>query len=215
MRRPAWRHRWQQGLLALAGCLAVPVSAQGIYTCTDAQGRRITSDRPIPECLDREQRELNPSGSERRRIPPTPTENERAALEQQQRKEAEERNRAQEERRKERALVLRYPHKAAHDHERAQALAQADEVVALIEKRILELQAQRKALGLEMEFYAKNPASAPLSLRRKVAENQAALDDQERALAAQNAEKSRIQARFDVEYELLQRLWDANRRATP
>lgn len=213
---PTWWHCRHRGLvLALAGGLVVPVGAQGIYTCTDAQGRRISSDRPIAECLDREQRELNPSGSERRRIPPTPTENERAALEQQQRKEAEERNRAQEERRKERALVLRYPHKAAHDQERALAMAQAEEVVALIEKRILELHAQRKALAQDMAFYAKSPANAPLPLRRKVAENQAALEDQERALAAQNAEKARIQARFDVEFEVLQRLWEANRRVAP
>ena len=43
--------------------LAVPAQAeqslvQGIYTCTDAKGRKLTSDRPIPECHDREQRVL-------------------------------------------------------------------------------------------------------------------------------------------------------------
>ncbi|OYX12745.1 MAG: DUF4124 domain-containing protein, partial [Acidovorax sp. 32-64-7] len=27
-----------------------------IYTCVDRQGRRLTADRPIAECLDREQR---------------------------------------------------------------------------------------------------------------------------------------------------------------
>lgn len=218
MSRQGWQS-WRLGSLAvvlgavLGAVPSAPVSAQSIYTCTDAQGRRITSDRPIAECLDREQRELNPSGSERRRIPPVLSENERAALEQRQRRETEERNRLLEERRKERALVLRYPNKAAHDQERAQAIAQADEVVVLIEKRLLELHAQRKALDLEMEFYQKNPASAPAALRRKLAENHDALDDQERALAAQNAEKFRIHARFDAEYELLQRLWEANRRA--
>ena len=73
-------------------CVALAAAAQAwaqqarppqeVYTCIDKHGRRITSDRPIAECLDREQRELNPSGSERRRIPPVLSENERAALEQ-------------------------------------------------------------------------------------------------------------------------------------
>ena len=45
----------------------------GIYTCIDAHGRRLTSDRPIPACIDREQRELNRDGTVRRIIPPTLT----------------------------------------------------------------------------------------------------------------------------------------------
>ena len=34
-----------------------------IYSCIDAHGKRITSDRPIPECAAREQRVLNADGS--------------------------------------------------------------------------------------------------------------------------------------------------------
>ena len=48
-------------------------SAGGIYTCVDAYGRRITSDRPIPECMDREQRQLSSSGVTRRVLRPEPT----------------------------------------------------------------------------------------------------------------------------------------------
>jgi orotate phosphoribosyltransferase len=35
----------------------------GIYACTDANGRRITADRPIASCVDREQRVLGNTGS--------------------------------------------------------------------------------------------------------------------------------------------------------
>ena len=49
-------------------------AAGGIYTCVDRNGRRLTADRPIPECLDREQRELSPSGMTRRQIGPSLTE---------------------------------------------------------------------------------------------------------------------------------------------
>eukprot|EP01036_Dinobryon_divergens_P002704 gene2704-3549_t len=48
-------------------------ASPGIFTCTDARGRTLTADRPIAECSDREQRELNPSGSVRRKVEPTYT----------------------------------------------------------------------------------------------------------------------------------------------
>lgn len=41
---------------------AQPPSGSNIYTCIDASGVRITSDRLIPQCQDREQRVLGPSG---------------------------------------------------------------------------------------------------------------------------------------------------------
>ena len=116
----------------------------GIYTCVDRNGRRLTADRPIPECLDREQRELSPSGITRRQIGPSLTELERAAQDAQNRKDAEERARVVEERRRERVLVARYPDKAAHDVERAAAIQMVDDVTATAEKRTLELKAERK-----------------------------------------------------------------------
>ena len=70
-------------LLAAFGCWATPSLAQGqtatigIYACTDAQGRRITADRPITECIDRDQRVLGHTGVELRRVGPTLTERER------------------------------------------------------------------------------------------------------------------------------------------
>ena len=73
------------GLTAFAFAQA-PAAGQGIYTCVDKHGRRITADRPIQECLDREQRELSPSGITRRQIGPSLSDTERAALEAQQRK---------------------------------------------------------------------------------------------------------------------------------
>ena len=97
---------WVTGglVLLLAGAefaAAQPQGASGsIYTCVDRNGRRLTADRPIPECLDREQRELSPSGTTRRQIGPSLTEIERAAQEAQRRKDEEERARVVEERRR-------------------------------------------------------------------------------------------------------------------
>ena len=66
---------------AAAGCAmsAALAAEQGIYSCVDASGKRLTSDRPIAECLDREQRVLNKDGSQRRVLPPRMNAEERAA----------------------------------------------------------------------------------------------------------------------------------------
>jgi hypothetical protein len=183
----------------------------GIYTCVDRNGRRLTADRPIPECLDREQRELSPSGMTRRQIGPSLTELERAALEAQKRKEVEEQARIVEERRRERVLVARYPNKAAHDVERAAAIQLVDDVTATAEKRITELKAERKKLDVEMEFYKKDPNKAPMTLRRKIGEVDDSLAEQQRFIAGQDQEKRRVHARFDTELAQLRRLWDAQR----
>ena len=188
-----------------------PGTSGGIYTCVDRNGRRLTADRPIAECLDREQRELGPSGIVRRQIGPSLTEHERAAQEAQRRKEAEARARELEERRRERALTARYPDKAAHDVERAAAIQLVDDVTATAEKRLVELAQQRKAFDVEMEFYKKDPNKAPMTLRRKIAENEESIAEQQRFIAGQDQEKRRVHQRFDVELAQLRKLWDAQR----
>ena len=188
-----------------------PGTSGGIYTCVDRNGRRLTADRPIAECLDREQRELGPSGIVRRQIGPSLTEQERAAQEAQRRKEAEARARELEERRRERVLTARYPDKATHDVERAAAIQMVDDVTATAEKRLVELAQQRKAFDVEMEFYKKDPNKAPMALRRKIAENEDSIAEQQRFIAGQDQEKRRVHQRFDVELAQLRRLWDAQR----
>jgi len=197
--------------VCVAAAAQTPPNAQSIYTCVDRQGRKITSDRPIPECIDREQRELGPSGTLRRVIGPTLTQQEREALEAQRRMEQEERNRLAEERRRERVLLARYPDPSAHDAERASSLALVDEVMAAALKRIAELHLRRKALDLEMEFYTKDPAKAPMALRRQLAENDEQLQEQQRFLAGQEQEKRRIHQRFDAELAQLRQLWASQR----
>lgn len=194
-----WGAAWAQS--ASAG------GASSIYTCIDKQGRKLTSDRPIPECLDREQRELSPSGTVRRVVGPALTDHERAAQEVQRRKDREERLRLVEERRRERVLTSRYPDKATHDIERAAAIALLDDVSATANQHIQVLRAQRQALDVEMEFYRKNPSSAPMTLRRQLAENDESIQERQRFLATQAQEKRRIHQRFDVELAQLQRLW--------
>ena len=63
---------------ARAQTLGQTQNEAGIFTCTDARGRTLTADRPIPDCSDRTQRELGPSGVLRRTLEPTYTSQEQA-----------------------------------------------------------------------------------------------------------------------------------------
>jgi len=198
------------GLLAVQGGLEL-AHAQGIFTCVDGKGRRITSDRPIPECLDREQRELNPSGTVKRQIPPSPTAQERASEEARLRQAEEEQARVLEEKRRDRALLARYPDRGSHDAERGEALKQVDEVVVLAQRRIDDLKAQRKAIDAEFEFYRHDPSKAPLALRMRRQDNLAAEQAQLRFIEEQAQEKKRINQRFDRELTRLNQLWGSAR----
>jgi predicted RNase H-like HicB family nuclease len=180
--------------------------AAGIYTCIDSRGRRLTSDRPIQECLDREQRELNPSGTVRRTVPPSLSAVERAAQEERDRKAAEERQREADERRLNRVLVSRYPNSATHGADRAKALQTVQEAIEAGQRRVVELQEQRKKLVVETEFY-KSAEQWPAKLKRQLDENEQQLAAQQRFVATQEEEKKRINTRFDDELAKLKRLW--------
>lgn len=182
-------------------------NGQGIYTCIDARGRTLTSDRPISDCNDREQKVLNPSGTVKARVSPTLTAQERTALDARDKAAQEEQARLNEEKRRDRALLARYPNQAVHDKERAEALAQIGVVRQAATHRVQELLRQRAVLNEEMEFYKKDQSKAPVSVRRQVDELAQSLAIQGRFIADQEAELKRVNARFDEELVRLKRLW--------
>lgn len=207
LQRPAL---WTRGSVVLlgAGLCSTLVQAQ-IYSCVDSKGRRLTSDRPIVECLDREQQQHGSTGIVRKTLPPSYTADERAKLDAQRKLEDEQRARVQEEKRRERALLIRYPNQGVHDKERAEALTQIDEVIGAVNKRELALVAQRKEIQTELEFYQGDVSKAPNWLKRKVEDNEKQMVVQKRFLDEQAQEKQRINARFDEELAKLKQLWAA------
>jgi len=193
------------GLLS-AGLLA-QAWGQGIFTCVDAKGRRLTADRPIAECTDREQTELGPTGLVKRKIGPQLTAVERAAAEEKARKALEERNRLAEEKKRDRALLTRYPNRAAHDKERAASMAQADEIMAAANRRQIDLAAERKRLDAELEFFKNDPSKVPAKLKRQIEENANNVQAQKRFISGHEEGKRRISARYDEELAKLKQLW--------
>ena len=186
-------------------------SANGpsIYSCVDSLGRRITADRPIPECLDREQRELSPTGITRRVIPPNLTAEERAREEAKAQQEAALRLKQAEEKKRDRALLARYGSQKQHDQERQQQLAVVKNTQAAIERRTQDLIKQRENLQAELEFYKGDPKKAPAWLQHRVKENAEQIEAQKRLMEYQQEESQRINARFDEELVRLKVLWAA------
>lgn len=200
-------------------CLGVcPASAQaqprevgtGIYVCVDAKGRRITSDRPIPECLDREQRELSASGVTRRIVLPSQTADERAREEAAAQQAAAARTKEADAKRRDRALLARYPSQRHHDAEREKQLGLVDGTVTSIEQRGAELRKQQLAIQDELEFYKSDPSKAPAWLKHRAADNTEQQVSQKRLIADQMDEKKRINARFDEELARLRQLLSAS-----
>jgi hypothetical protein len=203
--------RWAAALVASA-LIAGPALAQapapsgsGIYTCIDSNGRRLTSDRPIPECVAREQRLLNPDGSVRRTVPPTLTAEERAEREAQERREAIEAATQRDAVRRDRNLVARFPNEAAHRAAREAALDGTRKAVASSERRLEDLAAERKPLLDEAEFYVGR--ELPTTLKVKLDANEAANKAQREVVQTQRAEIARVSALYDAELERLKKLW--------
>jgi hypothetical protein len=197
--------------LALLLCLTAPLAGEAwasdgsIYSCVDASGRRLTSDRLIPECANREQRLHNADGSLRKIVPPTPTADERAEAEAAERRIATERAARQEAVRRDRNLLMRYPDEAAHQRAREAALDGVRNAVRTSEDRQKALAAERKPLLEEAEFYAGR--ALPAKLRQALDANDASVEAQRVLVQNQRAEEARISAAFDIELGRLKRLW--------
>lgn len=176
-----------------------------IFTCTNASGKRLTSDRPIAECLDREQRVLNRDGSLRTMLPPSLTSDERAALEESERRKLQERANRQEAIRRDRNLLARYPNEDAHRKAREAALDDVRAGIRASEQRLADLEKDRKPLLDEAEFYQGKPL--PAKLKQQIESIDVTATAQRALVGNQKAELGRVTALFDAELVHLKKLW--------
>lgn len=180
-------------------------ASAGIYSCVDAQGRRLTSDRPIADCVNREQRVLNKDGSVQRVLPPTLTAEERAEREAAQRKADLARAAQADAVRRDRNLMVRYPNEAMHHKAREAALDTVRLAMKATELRVRELASERKPLLDEAEFYTGR--QIPPRLKQQLDANDAGVAAQRQSAANQELELARINRLYDVELDRLRRLW--------
>lgn len=176
-----------------------------IYTCV-VDGKKLTSDRPNPQCTGQDQRVLNADGSLNRILPPMLTEDERAAAEARQRDIDAAQVKQKDAIRRDRNLTARFPDDAAHQNAREKALDAIRTSVRTSESRIALLLAERKKLLDEAEFYAP-PAKLPPKLKLDLDANDAALAGQKALVVNQQAEVVRISSLYDAELARLKKLW--------
>ena len=194
-------------ITAVAVFFQSAATAQTFFSCTDEQGRQIRSDRPIAECVDRNQNELSSTGMVRKIRGPTLTVHERNALDEKEKIAADVNARVNEEKRLSRALLLRYPSRAVHDKERGLALTSLAEKNQALQKIISTLNEQRKKLDKEFEFYAQDKSKAPIALKHQLENVESSLTLQKRYLSEQELERTRINSRFDLELTKLTPQW--------
>ena len=179
-------------LSAPAVIAATNPSSSKILTCKDAQGNPILTDPSDPRCYK-----------------PPPNEAERAATEERRRRELEAYNACKAEQRSLQSLLNRYPNKEKHDAARQAALSQVESALRLSQRRLEQLQAERKRLLDEAEFYPKG--NLPPKLRRDLDANSAVIEAQLQAIANQKDEAAQKNAFYDDELAKLKKLWDPAR----
>lgn len=175
-----------------------------IYTCVDAQGRRLSSDRPIPECVNQDQRVTNRDGS-RSVMPPAQSPEEKARADNARRALETLRIAGEAAARADRLLLSRYPHQAAHDAARVKALEAVNVQIDTAQRRLKELDEDGVELLVETEAMGKKPLTA--SLRARLASNQGAVAAQRTILKDQESERDRINLQYDAEQARLRALW--------
>ena len=204
-------HRFSlPALLLLTGSLlsAAPAAwaqQRQVFTCVNAQGRTLTSDRLIAECMDREQRVLAKDGTLIRVVPPSLTAEERAAKEARDQKIAAEKAAKAEAVRRDRGLMSRYPNETAHAKAREAALDDVRTAIRNPEKRQQELERERKPLQQEAEFY--QGKAMPPKLKQQLDANEAATTAQRDIQKNQHAELERVTKLYDDELARLKKLW--------
>lgn len=192
-------------LLCAGAVPAMSLAASQVFTCVTANGRTLTSDRLIGECMDRDQRVLSSDGMLLRVVPPSLTADERAEKEVRERRAAADKEAKAEAGRRDRSLMQRYPNAEAHQKAREVALADMRTSTQLSEVRQRELATERKPLLEEAEFY--KGKALPPKLRQQLDANEAATAAQRDVQNNQKAELDRVNKVFDTELGRLKRLW--------
>lgn len=125
----------------------------GIYSCTDANGRIINSDRPIADCAKRELRVLNSDGSVREVIsaPLTKEQQKQRARDEQRSLEDAWAKKVQQAR--DRNLLQTFEDERAIESLRRRTIADIDHEIRLATLRILSLDKEMKIAQQEVERF--------------------------------------------------------------
>ena len=166
-----------------------------IYTCKDANGKTITSDRPLPECQGREGRVLSKTGTTVQTIEAPLSDEQKAARESEEEKKKETAALRAEQLRRDKALLGTYQNLDDLESKRQRALLQVEREMRESEKRMSLLEKTEQENKQEQEFYKRK--QMPVELKRRVDENEGALRAEKLLLASKKDEILQVNQKFD------------------
>ena len=189
------------GALGVPDAAAQTQPAGRIYTCKDASGKTLTSDRPIPECQGREGRILSTQGTTIKKIEvPLTEEQEAARAAEEEKKKAAATVRAEQARR-DRALLGTYQNIDDLESKRQRALLAVEREMKDASRRVSQLENQEKEIKQEQEFFKKK--QIPADLKRRVDENEGALRAERSLMVSKKDEVAQINLKFDEDKKRL------------
>jgi flagellar biosynthesis GTPase FlhF len=175
-----------------------PLAQAEIYSCKDANGHLITSDRPIPECADRPFTVRKYVGQAPREVPRPLSPDERKKAEQEEERRKQEFMIEEQQKKQERYLLAHYRNEEDLERDRKEKLAAVrekiligNEQIQLITKLFNELEAERqqktKISRSENIFYENRANSLKTSIQKNQALNK-----------SYQAELGKINEQFDT-----------------
>jgi hypothetical protein len=182
----------------LLACAMVPaISHAEIFMCKDANGRTISSDRPIPECASRSVDELGRNGQIKRVIaaPLTPEEKRQKQLEEEKRKA--EAAAAAEQKNNDRAILERYGNERDIENARQRAIANIQEQIKRSTVAIADADKQLTQASLEAAPYLNKQRKVPVDLQNRIDQLQRIIKEETDANLEHRVEIDRTNAKFD------------------
>jgi hypothetical protein len=187
------------GALGPAFSQSQSAPASHIYTCRDASGHILTSDRPIPECSDRAMEERSKGGVLLREIAPplTAAQQRQAEADEKKRRELEETQREQQ--RRDRVLLSTYSNEKEIDGARSRAVSDFKEALDAANGRLAGLNQEHAAN--ERDLAALKGKPVPYELQRRIDLNESAIASEKQTIADRQNDIDRINKRFDADLE--------------
>lgn len=208
----------KQALLQHGSVVAVLLSVQlahaQFYSCTDTHGRKLTSDRPIAECANKNQRQVLRSGAVKI-VAPQESRAEQYLREQELKQERRQQEQLAQIKQAQRQLALRFPNEAAYQKHCQFVLAGVEKRWEHVLTEFNALQAEREALRNQTMGNRKTGQTPKTeSTKRAIAIEQRLMqiDGQvQKALAERNATNQQLEEQLIQ----LKSLWSQSQQAMP
>jgi len=194
------------GLILVGGLLAQSAALADVYTCTTASGHKLTADRPIAECADREQRQLETTSGLVKIIPPRKTEAERIAAAEAVRKQAREKEEQEMQQRNDQQLLVRYPDDATLEEKRSYMLGEVKKRWAPTLSEEADLEQRRAALQTKAVAQKAAGKSADLDDVKAAAQIERRMLQLRPMLDKASAETAQVNAHMDADLKRLHEL---------